>query len=109
VAEASGFLVVPLVFKTRERRAAPLAGSIPVRLRHQAERVPGDRLGGAKDASFRPVAAQTVPRLRAHRPARLAGSVVILKVTGNRCREVESWLIKHPGRCACWLSPGASR
>jgi hypothetical protein len=34
--EASGFLVVPLVFKTRERRAAPLAGSIPVRLRHQA-------------------------------------------------------------------------
>ena len=32
--EASGFLVVPLVFKTRERRAAPLAGSIPVRLRH---------------------------------------------------------------------------
>jgi hypothetical protein len=34
-AEASGFLVVPLVFKTRERRAASLAGSIPVRLRHQ--------------------------------------------------------------------------
>jgi hypothetical protein len=34
--EASGFLVVPLVFKTRERRAAPLAGSIPVRLRHLA-------------------------------------------------------------------------
>jgi hypothetical protein len=33
--EASGFLVVPLVFKTRERRAASLAGSIPVRLRHQ--------------------------------------------------------------------------
>jgi transposase len=33
VAEASGFLVVPLVFKTSERRAAPLAGSIPVRLR----------------------------------------------------------------------------
>jgi GTP 3',8-cyclase len=27
--------VVPLVFKTRERRAASLAGSIPVRLRHQ--------------------------------------------------------------------------
>jgi predicted nucleotidyltransferase len=22
---------------------------------------------------------------------------------------VESWLIKHPGRCAGWLSPGASR
>ena len=34
-AEASGFLVVPLVFKTSERRAASLAGSIPVRLRHQ--------------------------------------------------------------------------
>jgi hypothetical protein len=33
MAEASGFLVVPLVFKTSERRAAPLAGSIPVRLR----------------------------------------------------------------------------
>jgi hypothetical protein len=33
--EASGFLVVPLVFKTSERRAASLAGSIPVRLRHQ--------------------------------------------------------------------------
>ena len=31
--EASGFLVVPLVFKTSERRAASLAGSIPVRLR----------------------------------------------------------------------------
>jgi hypothetical protein len=26
--------VVPLVFKTSERRAASLAGSIPVRLRH---------------------------------------------------------------------------
>jgi hypothetical protein len=32
-AEASGFLVVPLVFKTSEPRAARLAGSIPVRLR----------------------------------------------------------------------------
>jgi hypothetical protein len=31
--EASGFLVVPLVFKTSGRRAAPPAGSIPVRLR----------------------------------------------------------------------------
>ena len=27
--------MVPLVFKTSERRAASLAGSIPVRLRHQ--------------------------------------------------------------------------
>jgi hypothetical protein len=32
-AEASGYLVVPPVFKTGERRAAALAGSIPVRLR----------------------------------------------------------------------------
>ena len=32
--EASGCLVAPLVFKTSERRAASLAGSIPVRLRH---------------------------------------------------------------------------
>lgn len=39
--EASGFLVVPLVFKTRERRAASLAGSIPVRLRHQYNRLGG--------------------------------------------------------------------
>ena len=37
-AEASGFLVGPLVFKTSERRAASLAGSIPVRLRHQHKR-----------------------------------------------------------------------
>src|ERR1700752_2644884 len=49
-AEASGFLVVPLVFKTSERRAASLAGSIPVRLRHQngsarASRRPLRRLG----------------------------------------------------------------
>jgi hypothetical protein len=36
--EASGFLVVPLVFKTSERRAAPLAGSIPVRLRQKGEK-----------------------------------------------------------------------
>src|SRR6185437_16897503 len=34
-AEASKFLVGFLVFKTSERRAASLAGSIPVRLRHQ--------------------------------------------------------------------------
>ena len=33
-AEASGHLVVPPVFKTGGRRAAPSAGSIPVRLRH---------------------------------------------------------------------------
>jgi hypothetical protein len=33
MAEASGFLVVPLVFKTSEWRATSLAGSIPVRLR----------------------------------------------------------------------------
>jgi hypothetical protein len=33
--EASGFLVVPLIFKITERCTAPLAGSIPVRLRHQ--------------------------------------------------------------------------
>ena len=33
-AEASGCLVAPPVFKTGERRAASLAGSIPVRLRH---------------------------------------------------------------------------
>ena len=33
--------MVPLVFKTRERRAASLAGSIPVRLRQLC-----DRLGG---------------------------------------------------------------
>jgi hypothetical protein len=33
--EASGSWWVPLVFKTSERRAASLAGSIPVRLRHQ--------------------------------------------------------------------------
>src|SRR5437764_7364373 len=32
-AEASGYLVGPPVFKTGERRAAALAGSIPVRLR----------------------------------------------------------------------------
>jgi hypothetical protein len=32
--------VVPLFFKTSERRAASLAGSIPVRLRHQAKRAP---------------------------------------------------------------------
>jgi hypothetical protein len=31
--EASGCLVAPPVFKTDERRIAPLAGSIPVRLR----------------------------------------------------------------------------
>jgi hypothetical protein len=42
-AEASGFLVVPLVFKTRERRAASLAGSIPVRLRHHARDEPGGK------------------------------------------------------------------
>ena len=41
-AEASGFLVVPLVFKTSERRAASLAGSIPVRLRHQRCPRPGE-------------------------------------------------------------------
>ena len=33
-AEASGCLVAPPVFKTGEPRAARLAGSIPVRLRH---------------------------------------------------------------------------
>src|SRR6185369_2342940 len=33
-AEASGYLVGPPVFKTGERRAAALAGSIPVRLRY---------------------------------------------------------------------------
>jgi hypothetical protein len=32
-AEASGYLVGPPVFKTGERCAAALAGSIPVRLR----------------------------------------------------------------------------
>jgi len=36
VAEASGCLVAPPVFKTGERRTAALAGSIPVRLRHPA-------------------------------------------------------------------------
>ena len=42
--EASGFLVVPLVFKTSERRAASLAGSIPVRLRYlHAVREPDSR------------------------------------------------------------------
>jgi hypothetical protein len=38
VAEASGFLVVPLVFKTSGRRAAPSAGSIPVRFRELPRR-----------------------------------------------------------------------
>ena len=32
--EASGFLVVPPVFKTEEAEHLGLAGSIPVRLRH---------------------------------------------------------------------------
>jgi hypothetical protein len=32
-----------------------------------------------------------------------------LGASGNRCREVKSWLIKHLGRCAGWLSPGAIR
>jgi hypothetical protein len=36
--EASGCLVAPPVFKTGERRAAALAGSIPVRLRHLRKR-----------------------------------------------------------------------
>jgi hypothetical protein len=34
--------VVPLVFKTRERRAASLAGSIPVRLRHLHRKLSGN-------------------------------------------------------------------
>jgi hypothetical protein len=37
-AEASGHLVGSPVFKTGERRATPLAGSIPVRLRYLRKR-----------------------------------------------------------------------
>jgi hypothetical protein len=53
-AEASGFLVVPLVFKTSEPRAARLAGSIPVRLRCtfwgiDASRVPHSPGSGVRD------------------------------------------------------------
>ena len=36
--EASGFLVGPAVFKTDERATSSLAGSIPVRLRHEERR-----------------------------------------------------------------------
>ena len=36
--EASGFLVVPPVFKTEEVEHLGLAGSIPVRLRHEPHR-----------------------------------------------------------------------
>jgi hypothetical protein len=41
--EASGHLVGPPVFKTGGRRAASSAGSIPVRLRYQAQRGLVDR------------------------------------------------------------------
>ncbi len=40
-AEASGCLVAPPVFKTGGRRAAPSAGSIPVRLRYLRNTAPG--------------------------------------------------------------------
>src|ERR1700730_17095403 len=64
--EASGFLVVPLVFKTRERRAASLAGSIPVRPRHHCGA--RQRRGGAQPVLNR---AHTVSA--SHGPHYLAG------------------------------------
>jgi hypothetical protein len=60
--------VVPLVFKTSERRAASLAGSIPVRLRHQrglraSRQVTGlDRHGAVALPRGRRVQADADPR-----------------------------------------------
>ena len=51
-AEASGYLVVPPVFKTGERCAAALAGSIPVRLRHLHRYQIPRRLRGTSRAGY---------------------------------------------------------
>jgi phage shock protein E len=60
----SGFLVVPLVFKTSERRAASLAGSIPVHLRHLHRKLSGNDTRARREATVAEVIdRETVRRL----------------------------------------------